>query len=438
MTDKKAQPEKSICTCNDTAETLASVGDVIDKFLHRVLDVEECAKSFIDDARKNYNENADRLRLEASKCIDIIRNEEDSDQKLYGIRQLRRCEREIDRHNNSSPVTTLEKSLFISLFASFDSFIGDLISVLYQTKAELYKNISKEIPLSEVLTFSSIDELRQHMLCEEIESLRRKSYYDQFKDLENRFSITLTQFENWPSFIECSQRRNLYTHCDGIVSKQYLTICNKVGYAFQEEPKIGDELKIGGKYFFQACHIISVVAVMLGQTLWRKILPAKIEQADTHLSRVIFDFLHMEQWQRSISISKFVLGLPKISTDEMERIFHVNYAIALKAIGKSKAAINVLDRKDWSATSNDFKLAYAVLNEEYKKAKSIMEKIGGQGDLISEIAYHDWPLFRDFRYQQEFFDGYESVYGYKYCVKLSSIVEEKKAEVESTENDDEQ
>ena len=164
---------------------------------------------------------------------------------------------------------------------------------------------------------------------------------------------------------------------------------------------------------------MSHVGVMLGQTLWRKVLDDELEKADSHLSSIVFDYLQMEHWGNAISVSKFALGLPKISTDEMERIFSVNHAIALSAIDKKKAAKTVLDRKDWSATTYDFKLAYAILTEDYQEAETLMCKLGKEGELIVELAYHEWPLFREFRDSKEFFRGYEKVYGYKYSSKLN-------------------
>ena len=40
-----------------------------------------------------------------------------------------------------------------------------------------------------------MDELKNSVLAEEIETLRRKSYIEQFKDIEKRFSINLTKFK---------------------------------------------------------------------------------------------------------------------------------------------------------------------------------------------------------------------------------------------------
>jgi hypothetical protein len=45
------------------------------------------------------------------------------------------------------------------------------------------------------------------------------------------------------------------------------------------------------------------------------------------------------------------------------------------------------------------------------------------------MAYHDYPLFREFRDSPEFLSAYEIIYGYKYCEKLSELAEEKKNEL---------
>lgn len=409
------------------------VEDVIDTFLHRILDIEDCAKEYINAAAKSYNDNAKKLKSDIEKHQEILESEKEETARVLTVKELRKTLREIERHNRSSPVTTLERSLFISLFSVFDKFVGDLIAVLYIKKPELYKNISKEISLSEALKFETMDELRQVFLDKEIETIRRKGYIDQFKDLEGKFSIKLTKFDEWPYFIERSQRRNLFTHCDGIVSKQYLDICREVGCKVKNEIEVGDQLEIGGKYLFQSCMLVAHVGTMLGQTLWRKVLDDELEKSDSHLSSIVFDYLHMEHWGNAISISKFAQSLPNISTDEMERIFSVNHAIALCSIDKRKEAKAILDKKDWSATTYDFKLAYSILTGDYSEAEKIMCKLGKEGELITELSYHDWPLFREFRDSKEFYSGYEKVYGYKYSRKLSEIAEERKSDVEEAE-----
>jgi len=416
-----------------TGEEKDNISDLIDIFIHKALDIEDCAKEFVTLAQTNHKSNAQRLKSDLENTTDLFNGEQKKPEVIVGIKKIRKTIKEINRHNRSDIATTLEKSLFINLFSIFDKYIGDLISILYNKKPELFNSINREISLSEALQYSSLEELRNVVLDKEIESIRRKSYIEQFKEMENIFSITLTKFDQWPNFIENAQRRNLFTHCDGIVSDQYLSVCKSVGYKEKKVYNYGDQLGIGSDYFFQACQRITEVAVMLGHTLWRKVLPDELETADDHLHTLIFDFLEMEHWNNAVSLSEFCLSLPKVSSEKIDRINTINYSIALKALGKDGTAKKILEQKDWSATSFDFSLAYFVLVENYIDAQKFMVKIGKSGDLIEEISYHDWPLFREFRNTEEFFKGYEEVYGYKYIEKLSAIAEEKKDELLDTD-----
>lgn len=411
-------------------EEIYGIGEVIDIFLHRIMDIQECASEYIPEAAQKYNEKADELLHEYENIISTLETVDSKENKVVSEKALRKAFRKIKRHMGSSPVETLEKSLFVSLFSSFDKFIGDLIEVLFNKQPNLYKKLNKETKITDALEYDSIEDLRKSFLDKEIESIRRKSYQDQFKSLENQFKITLTEFEQWPSFIEKSQRRNLFTHCDGVVSKQYIDICKGVGYKFEVERNTGEQLEVGPDYLFHSCMTVAQVGIMLGQTLWRKVVNEEIEEADRHLNEKIFDFLHEEEWTNAIIIATFAQNLRNNSTESTERIFLINHAIALNAIDKKKEAKDLLNTKDWSATLLDFKLAYAVINYDYDEAQKIMIKIGKQGELVSELPYHDWPLFREFRETDQFLSGYEEVYEYPYLSKVQKIAEANKNKVE--------
>jgi len=431
--DEKINPKQEN---GDISDVPAGIKELIDNILHRVFDIESCARKYCISAVNAFNENAERLKNELSEYQELAKKHEHGEENLVALKGIFKTIRAIERHNNSSPVETLEKGLFIYLFAAFDKYVGDLVSVLYQNNPILYKNLNREISLSEALLYDTMDELKISVLEKEIGALKRKGYVEQFKDLENKFGIKLTKFKDWPLFVECAQRRNLITHNDGEVSRQYLDVCAKVKFDFKkstlfdEAPSIGDNLSVGAKYLFYSCHIVSEVAVMLGHTLWRKVLKDELKKSDSHLTSVVFNLLHMEDWGKAISLSNFALGLPNITSDEFKRIFTINLAIALIEINKKTHAIKVLDDLDWSATSYDFKIAYAVLTEDFGEACEIMKKMGKEGNIIAELAYHDWPLFKNFRNREDFFDAYYEVYGYPYSAKLNSLAEEKKPDVE--------
>lgn len=427
-TEESSSIQKEETTNN---EKIVSVHQVIDIFLHRIKDIQECASEYIPEATKKYDEKTKKLNSKMKNILNELKSKDDRSEVIILHKEFISTSRNLKRHIGSSPVGTLEKSLFVSLFSSFDKFIGDLIDVLFSKEPKLYLGINKEIKISEVLKYNSIQELQQSFLDKEIETIRRKSYQEQFKALENQFDIKLTKFKQWPSFIERSQRRNLFTHCDGIVSKQYIDVCRDVGFDFNKDKTVGEQLEVGSDYLFQSCMIVAQVGIMLGQTLWRKVISSEIGKADSHLNNLIYEFLHEEEWSNAIIIGNFAQGLPNDSTESIKRMFLINHAIALNAIDKKHEAKKLLDTKDWSATLLDFKLAYAVINYDYDEAQNIMVRIGKKGEFVDELSYHDFPLFREFRDSDQFLIGYKVVYGYQYLYKFQELAEETQSEVES-------
>src|SRR5690606_14708638 len=326
----------------------------------------------------------------------------------------------------------LEKGLFLSLFSAFDAFTGDILSAIYLGKPELFRSLNRSMTIAEMMKYESLEDLQQIVLQDEIEVFRRASYVEQFETLESRFGLKLRAFATWPHFVECSQRRNLITHCDGVISDQYINVCRREGYNFEKDVEVGAQIKIGGKYFYRSCQVMMEVGVKLGHTLWRKIFPEQREDADRHLNDIVYDFNLNGEWKKAQIIGEFINGLPEMSNDTERRIAVVNYAVALKFDGRDEEASKLIGGLDWSATSNEFKIAEAVLCDNFDRAAEIMKRIGKEGELIKEEAYHRWPLFRAFRESSQFSKAYQEVYGYPFVVELqkAAVAAEAKAEVQ--------
>lgn len=401
----------------------------IDEFVHSVLDIRECYERLVPIAIKQLNDEADEIKETLDNGISILESGE-KDNEIIAIKEIERGRRLAARYERSEIIETLVNSLFINLFSAFDKLTGSLIEALYSKKPDLFGTINKEISLSKVLQSESIDSLKKEVLDGEIETLRRKSYVEQFKDLEGRFSISLRKFKTWPTFVEAAQRRNLYTHCDGVVSSQYLKICSEAGCKVDEDQQVGDKLVIDGSYFYSASIVVTEVGVMLGQTLWRKILPKELSESDLHLQSLIYDFLCREDWGPAIRLSQFAKDLPKHSDEITRRIIIVNYAIALREIEKTSAAKKMIEREDWTAVSPDFKLAAAVILEDDKEAIGQMRAIGETGSMVTELAYHEWPLFRGFRSKDCFLDAYKDIYGHPFIEKLNQLAEKSRKDSE--------
>jgi len=113
----------------------------------------------------------------------------------------------------------------------------------------------------------------------------------------------------------------------------------------------------------------------------------------------------------------------KFQSDLRQKICRVNLAIALKfGKGDDNAAKRLLDCMDISAALPEFKLAKAVLNDDFAEAAEVMLAIGKAGQLVGELAYHTWPLFKRFRESEQFRVVYEKIYGVSYVSKLEENI----------------
>ncbi len=338
------------------------------------------------------------------------------------IAELSNTIRLLEELRSQHSTAVLAKSLFTQLFAEFDAYIGELLKVIYLKNDKLLKGISREISLSDLLDFDDLNAVKLSMLDKEIETFRRDSYIEQFSTLEKKFNLALRKFSEWPEFVELSQRRNILTHNGGMVSDQYLVVCDREGHKFPSKPKIGDSLGVTFEYFENASRLLSKVGLMLAYTLWSKVFPKENEQMHGALNNTIFNCLQQKRWLFVAELEDFVLSAPmRKEMSEIDlRIRIVNASIGLKFSGKDREAVRLLESVDWSASYRDFKLAIAVLQERYSDAVDIMKSIGKTGEIIDQPDYHTWPLFTRFRERPEFYDAYFHIYGEAFSEKVET------------------
>lgn len=212
----------------------------------------------------------------------------------------------------------------------------------------------------------------------------------------------------WPTFIELTERRNLFVHCNGSVSNQYLAVCKTAGVSVND-CAVGVELNVTAEYFQNAYDCIYELGFKLAHVLWRKLKEDERKKADNALNYSTFSLIREEKYKLAKILLDFAVALPKFSSDEVRRIAIINRAQVYKWTGDVKGAECILSAEDWTASSLKFRLAHAVLLDDFAKAGMLMEKIGGN-DSPKKRDYQEWPLFREFRKSNEFRVAYEAVF----------------------------
>lgn len=388
---------------------------------HSARDVEDCVGQYVPLAVERHNATLGELKEEATslkaRCAALDEREQGA-----AIRQLFDTVNHWERWANSNPGNTLRVGLLLRLFSAYDFFVGTFLRALFEKKSELFNKLGGEVKIANVLEAADLNAFKAGILTDYIDGFRRTSYSEQFGTLEKLSSISkLTAFPNYARFIEAGQRRNLFAHCGGVVSDQYLAKCRDAGHEAAANIKLGDTLTLDDAYVKRASRLVMEVALKLSQTLWRKLFPDELASADGELHRVAFQGLQLQEWEWAEMVCEFDCGLPRHSNERFQLLALVNRAIAAKQRGRADETTSLLGSEDWSAKASEFSLAVAVLLDRYDEAAAIMRRIGNKGEMVTGASYHLWPLFREFRGSPEFLDAYKDVFGYAFVQDLKPV-----------------
>ncbi len=304
------------------------------------------------------------------------------------------------------------RSFLVSLVSQFDAFLGRLIRQLFRIRPEILNSSTNSLTFSQLAAFGSIDNAREYVIDKEIEMVLRKSHSEQFDWLEAKFGLPLrVNLKAWPVFIEVTERRNLFVHTSGVVSHQYLEVCNRHCSVVDENMCPGKTLAVTPRYFGAAHECLFEIGVKLAQVLWRKLTPDDIGAADQSLSKVSYELLSEGRYQLARVLLDFATEtLKKHGSEENRLVMVVNRAQAYKWSGDEDAARKIINSEDWSATEAKFRLGQAVILDDFATAIKIIRQIGPDG-AVNKHFYRDWPLFKKIRESKEFAAVFEEIFG---------------------------
>lgn len=393
-------------------EVKNSFGKDIDLFVNQVQSL-HTTLPLVSKMLKNTGNKAESLLNEffETKC-----SIEERDGKEYYIIPTDHIfkHRTLKRNTNHIKIahSIVRKNFIVSMISQFDAYMGSLIRTMFISKPELLNSSEKNITFSKLLDFIDLDEAREYIIEKEVETVLRDNHISHFKWLENKIGIPLTKdLPSWSDFIELTERRNLFVHCNGVVSSQYLNICNQNNYIFEKEIKVGDKLGVTEEYFNKAYRTILEIGFKLGQVMWRKLLPDEIDEADFNLLNYSFELIQEDDYDTAILLLEFATSIiKKHSSEDFKLRLLLNLAQSHKWKGNNEKCLKIVNGTDWSAYSNTFKLASSVLLDDFENASEIMKGIGANDKDMTKTSYKDWPIFKEFRKTQLFLNTYSEVF----------------------------
>lgn len=323
----------------------------------------------------------------------------------------------------------IPESLFVSLISQYDAFLNRLLSIIYNIRPEYLNNSERNISYSQLVDFKELSQAREFIIEKEIETILRKNHSEHFEYLENKIGIPLRKnLPIWKTFIEITERRNILVHNDGKVSNQYLKVLKDNNYP-TGELKRNDKLTVSPEYFNEAYECLYEISVKLTHTIWRKLLKDDLKEADRKLNDICYELISSHQFKLSDILLNFACNQKNHFNEALKNVFIINKSLSQYLQNNKEKATQIIDGKDWSASSDDFKLAHLVLTEKFEDCYKLMEKIGDQGEVDKE-NYMTWPLFYKLRKEDNFKSKFKEVFKEEYNVleipkrPLQEVIEE--------------
>lgn len=311
------------------------------------------------------------------------------------------------------------QSFINTLIGQFDVFLSKFFVIAVRMKPELFETMGEKISAGELRKFDSIEDATNAILEREVESCLRGSHSDHLEWFGKKTNLDFKkELPYRAEFIEVTERRNLYTHTGGIVSKQYIDVCRSNGVDLPQNIKGGSELSMNPDYWREACRTMYMTAAVLTHLTWRKLFPRDLKSADKALNESGLSLLRSRQWKLSQMLFDFSFSkVEKFSSERMKMLMYINRIQAYKWGKKDETVKKLIGDTDWSAYGDDIQMAVHLLKDEYEIAGGILKRLAAAG----KIDFHDvmdWPIFRGMRSEPSFNGLFREMFGFDVEAKV--------------------
>lgn len=307
----------------------------------------------------------------------------------------------------------------VMLVSKYDEFLSEILTTIFRNNPDRLKSPDKTLSYDEILQVKTIEEALSKFIAKEVDKIIRESHSEHIKYLDKQLKINLQQkIVSWKKFVELTERRNLFVHTGGRISRQYTCVCIANEIKLDNKVQENTILNVTDQYFEEAYECLFEIGFKIGQSVYRKLFSDRLEPIETSLNSVGVRLLEKGQWGLSKIIFDYGLSIPSkmLFSEEFHRLYMINKCIALKGSGDVDSMLKLLNSVDWSASHQRFILAGHVLKNEYDEAEKIMVDMPVR--YISEEYYRTWPLFQDFRNSEQFKRAFKILFRKDFIVEV--------------------
>jgi hypothetical protein len=324
--------------------------------------------------------------------------------KVYEHKHIEKLE-DYNKYHNAA-LKILNETTVQQIVNSFEMLLADILSWQLTSNPDAAPKDQK-LSFRELLTFSSFEEAKKHVIDQEISSfLKSKSIEEQLKYFKDEFSADIgSHFCKLSEFKEFIYRRHVIVHAGSVATAEYLRKMKSLNLKEYQKIKAGQVLKIETEYVKNAwdyTYSMGVILLHLVARNWARSNKNKDleDKIDTFLLNASFSNIQEGQYKCAYNILHYAHKLTLSKQSTKLRII-INLAQTYLWLDQKEDCEKLLERFDWSSTSSIFRLCVSALLNKIDEFKVQLPLVIAQQEIgISELF--EWPVFRKMRENTDF------------------------------------
>lgn len=405
------------------------IADNLSQFLENI----SCLKDTYEDSERtllSQKKGAEKQYQDLIKNFPINNETGEMDIPVGHYREYRKKERHMKRTERA--YVLVPQSFLVSLVSLYDQFFSGLVRLIYRIEPNKLKENKKTFTYKDLCEYQQVQELRMEIIEDIVEKLGRESHVKQFDWLAEAMGVgTLKGFKEWGSFVELTERRNLFVHSDGVVSQQYINVC-KGERAYEEGTAKGCRLGVDKEYFVNAFKTLYVVGIKLTQllthTVYDKQYPGEYADMDKMLIENVYELISEELYDVAISVSEFAHDDTHMSNKHNAKdkcYILLNYAQAYKWNGEPEKCQALLDKTDSTNWKDELLIPKLALEGKFDMVYAKMRSVGKMSTILTPENYRQWPIFKELRKEAPFSEVFKEIFGEELEMSIQMKLENK-------------
>jgi len=118
-------------------------------------------------------------------------------------------------------VKVIREMSLVYLVAEFESFLGNILKLTFDTRPEILSSSQKTMTFEELVKINNISEVRLRLIEKEVHNVLCLDIDEIGVYFKQKFNVDLSRFVDWKKLTEMFYRRHVIVHNSGIASKTY-------------------------------------------------------------------------------------------------------------------------------------------------------------------------------------------------------------------------